>query len=224
MIEKTERFEMRLDPEMIGLIDHWRNNQKSTPTPSRAEAIRRLVEKGIRADFTKGETLITHMLCDLHKHLKIKGGVNPDLVESALVRGHYWALEWEYPGIFHDHSVDKETVSEVVDILDMWTFIERAYGKFSSKEKEEIKKGTDHFGNHVLFNGFDGNNESEHFSITLFLVNDIERFTNFKGRELNSHMEKVGIYKKMLRVFKPIRTTLVGRELSVPEMINILKR
>lgn len=42
MPPKTERFEMRLDPKLLERIDGWRREQSDIP--SRAEAIRRLVE------------------------------------------------------------------------------------------------------------------------------------------------------------------------------------
>jgi metal-responsive CopG/Arc/MetJ family transcriptional regulator len=45
MPPKTERFEMRLDLEMIERIDNWRRQQSDLPT--RAEAIRRLIETAL---------------------------------------------------------------------------------------------------------------------------------------------------------------------------------
>lgn len=45
MPPKTERFEMRLDPEMIERIDQWRREQPDLP--GRAEAIRRLVDAAL---------------------------------------------------------------------------------------------------------------------------------------------------------------------------------
>lgn len=45
MPPKTERFEMRLELEMIERIDNWRRQQSDLPT--RAEAIRRLIETSL---------------------------------------------------------------------------------------------------------------------------------------------------------------------------------
>ena len=45
MPPKTERFEMRLDLEMIERIDRWRREQPDLP--GRAEAMRRLVDKAL---------------------------------------------------------------------------------------------------------------------------------------------------------------------------------
>lgn len=46
--EKTKPFQMRVSPEWLAMIDAWRREQPDLP--SRAEAIRRLVEKGLRDD------------------------------------------------------------------------------------------------------------------------------------------------------------------------------
>jgi hypothetical protein len=43
--EQTERFQMRASPTFLRLIDEWRRKQPDLP--SRAEAIRRLVELGL---------------------------------------------------------------------------------------------------------------------------------------------------------------------------------
>ena len=45
MVEKTERFEMRLDASILGRIDEWRTEQRDVPT--RSEAVRRLVMAGL---------------------------------------------------------------------------------------------------------------------------------------------------------------------------------
>jgi hypothetical protein len=46
MEEKTERFEMRVRASFLKTIDDWRRRQPELP--SRAEAIRRLVEIGLK--------------------------------------------------------------------------------------------------------------------------------------------------------------------------------
>jgi uncharacterized protein len=47
MEEKNERFEMRVPASFLNTIDDWRRKQPELP--SRAEAIRRLVEIGLKA-------------------------------------------------------------------------------------------------------------------------------------------------------------------------------
>jgi len=43
--ETMQRFEMKATPTWFGLVDEWRRKQPDLPP--RAEAIRRLVEKGL---------------------------------------------------------------------------------------------------------------------------------------------------------------------------------
>ena len=47
MEEKTERFEMRVLASFLKTVDDWRRKQDDRP--SRAEAVRRLIELGLKA-------------------------------------------------------------------------------------------------------------------------------------------------------------------------------
>lgn len=227
MQPKTERFEMRLDQATLETVDAWRSQQGDFP--SRAEAMRRLIEIGLATSssspeitISDGEKLIIGMLSDVHKHLKVKGENDPDFVMEAIYGGHYWGLGWKYSGLFHGHKDSKQVVSEVVDVLDMWSFIESAYDKLPQKDKVRVEKGAEPFGKHVRFSGFDGNNETEYMGVARFLINDLERFSSFKGRDLNSHLPSIETYRRMLQVFEPMRRNLVGRELGATEIIELL--
>lgn len=229
MQAKTERFEMRLDQRTLERVDAWRSSQDDLP--SRAEAVRRLMETGLAhslsssdgVELSDGEKLNLLMLCELYKHLGIQGGVEPAFLESVIYGGHYWGLAWKYPGIFHNHVDKKNVVTEVVDALDMWWFVESAYNKFTQAEKDLIAKEAKPFGQHVIFDGYDGNGEAEYASIAHFFIDDLERFSGFKGRSLNSHLPSAARYKRMLRVFEPMRLTIVGGELTPTQVIQLLK-
>jgi len=224
----SERFEMRIDEDILSRVDRWR--AKQSDVPSRAEAMRRLVEVGLTrgasesVSLSDGEKLLLIMLADVYKHLKIKEReIDPEFISQVIWGGHYWAPKWEMQGLFHDHKDDPQDVSLVVDVLDMWDFIEGAYEKLSKNEKDQLEKEAEPFGKNVKFIGFDGNNETSHMSIARFLIEKMDRFSRFKGRELNSHMPSIGIYRRMLAVFEPIRSRLVGKELDVNQLIRILK-
>lgn len=227
MPPKTERFEMRFEQTTLDRVDAWR--AKQFDMPSRADAIRRLIEAGLESEkmppvkINHGERLVLMMLRDMSKTLKVKGEIDPDFVAEAIWGGHYWGLEWQYPGLFHGHEDSRVNVSEVVDILEMWSFLEEAYSKLSTAEKDRFQKEAGAVGKKVRFRGFDGNNESEQLRIARFLIEKMERFTSFKGRDLNSHWPATATYRRMLSIFAPIRTTLVGRTLGVGEIISILK-
>jgi uncharacterized protein YfbU (UPF0304 family) len=224
----TERFEMRVDSELLERLDVWRASEDDTP--SRAEAVRRLMEMGLGSeskyrptDLSDGEKLITMMLAGLIKATGAEVETNVDLVEKVIVGGHYWALDWEMPGIFHSHRDKRSRVSFVVDVLDMWDFLEEAYEKLSDEDKERLAVVAEPFGKYVKFAGFDGNNETEHMGIAMFLIRDLNRFTRFKDYNMNSHAPTVERYGKMYRAFEPIRKTLVfGKAMSVEQMATVL--
>lgn len=226
MQAKTERFELRLDQETLDRVDTWRARQDDVPT--RSEAARRLMDVGLslgsdsKVRLTHADRLVTRLLCEIHNHLKIKNGIDPSLVEEVIRGGHYWALKWEYQGIFHEHEDSEDVLREVVDVLDMWSFLETGYSKLSKKDKERVEKEAAPFGTSPRFRGFDANNETEHSGIARFLVDKLGRFSAFSGRELNSHCPSIDTYRRMLRVFEPMRKTLIGGELNASQIIEIL--
>jgi len=42
------------------------------------------------------EKLILVMLAEIHKHLGIEGGIDPDFVQEAIHSGNVWGLQWQY--------------------------------------------------------------------------------------------------------------------------------
>jgi len=232
MSPKDERFEMRLNRSLLDRVDSWRSKQNDLP--SRAESIRRLTEVGLAHTsdapmaMSPSEKLIVTLLCELHRGSKIKGELDPNFIETAICGGHHWGLKWKYEGILHNYNDDPKILEEVLDILDMWSFIESATKKLSPKNKDYIKTNTKYAEDTIKFRGFDGNNECEHLGIALFLINEMNRFTEFKDRggykgDLNSHCPSIDVYRRMLEVFLPIRKNLVGRDLNVKEIVEILK-
>ena len=171
---------------------------------------------------SNAEKLILIMLADLHEKLGIDD-VDTKLLKNAIYSDNTWALSWELTGIVGDSpEPTPPEVSLVVDILDMWSFVEEAYEQFDSAQKAELEAKADPFGKHVAFSGFDGNNETKFMSIADFLVDDMERFTRFAGRDLNSHCPVIDGYRRMLEKFLAIRPSLDGRGLSVAEAAEIL--
>lgn len=226
----TERFEMRIDSELLDRLDSWRNGEDDVP--SRAETVRRLIEAGLSPDnrgraprLSDGEKLIAMMLAELIKATGVEVDTNVSLVEKVILGGHYWALGWEMPGIFHDHIDERSRVSFVVNVLDMWDFLESAHEKLSDNDKERLAAEASPFGKVVQFYGFDGNYETEYMSIARFLIEDLNRFSRFRDREhgLNSHMPTLDRYGKMHRAFEPIRRTLhFGKAMSVEQIAAVL--
>jgi uncharacterized protein YfbU (UPF0304 family) len=163
------------------------------------------------------------MLCEIMKQLGAKREIDPDFVGAALLGGHYWGLKWKYDYIFHSHSDSEKTVREVVDIIDMWDFLEVGFKKLSPDDVARVKTEAALSSEKVSFPGFDGNYEGEHASAAAFLIEKLERFSRFKSRaHLNSHTMTLPGYRRMIAAFLPIRATLTGGELSASQIITVL--
>ena len=126
-------------------------------------------------------------------------------------------------GLFTDYEDDPHDVHLVYDVLDMWSFVESAYKQLTKKDKERLEKEAEPFGSHVEFRGFDGNNETSYMAITRFLIDQMGLWSQFKGRELNSHMPMVATYGRMLTMFAPMRLKLAGTNLDADQLIRLLQ-
>lgn len=230
MVPKTERFELRFDPAILERIDIWREDQDEHL--SRSEAVRELIDHGLRvrskAEFVPSnqEKLIIWLLTEVLKNTKgYEEQKTLHLIQQAIYGGHYWALQWELTGILHNHVDKREHVSLVVDILDMWWFIEAACAKFTEEDKDRMaSEAGGPWHRDPKFAGFDGNNEGEYMSIARFLVDELGRFQDLKGRDFNSHSPTVARYRAMAARFEQMRPSLgMGKGLSVDQVIELLK-
>lgn len=221
---KAGRFELRLDPQFLEEIDNWRSKQ--VDFPSRSEAIRRLVEIGLRQGrtFTAGERLAACLLAEIHQAMvEEKGGtINSKLIRSALGQGHDWALRWEMPDLVQRGEFEDRDVREVCDVLDMWSLIQESIDRLSEEDRQKLHKKEPVY-EKGIFLGYDGNGESRLLSIVRFLREEMGRFTWVRTvPDMNSHMPIRNRYRKMLEVFEPIRVTLVGRLMTVDELVRVL--
>lgn len=173
---------------------------------------------------TDGEKIIIAMLADIKAGLKIKGEIDDKRTLSSIYSGNLWSLNWDYSGLFDVQEVDDLTVKETADSMDMWGFIERSFAALNDADKDRVR-ATCH--NHdPVFAGFDGNNE-RHFSVARHFVEDMDgRFTDFAGRDLNSHHPVIDGYMRMYEVFEPIRDQLGdrrGANMTADELISVLE-
>ena len=220
-------FEIELDKQTLEQIDAWWAEQPGQPT--QAEAVQRLVEVGLavvgknEVRISDGEKLIMMMLRDLYKHQNVDGDIDTDFIQDALIGGHYWGLQWQYGGLLHDHADDPAIVSETIEILEMWYFIEGGYKELSEKDRDRIKKEA-HLASDISFHGFDGNNETKHFIVAKFLVNKLERFDIFndRRRDLNSHSPSIEIYRRMLSVYRDMRGAISFVNPTAEQIIHLM--
>ena len=169
-----------------------------------------------------GEKLILLLLCDICDHLKIKGESHTELIKEAIFSGNLWGLDWGLPGVFHDYETPTEVVKESVDVLSMWTRLEESFEHLSDQDKSWLEKQAEPFGKQVRFPGFDGNNESTYISAARFMIDHLDRFQRFKGREMNAHMPTIGFHRRMLAVFDPILKRVLNKDFSAAEISQVL--
>jgi uncharacterized protein YfbU (UPF0304 family) len=164
------------------------------------------------------------MMADLYKHLRVKDAdCTPEFIAEVIYGGHYWAPKWKLTGVFHDHVDDPDELDHIVDVLDMWEWLELSHERLSAAERKRVAGEAAPFGEDVHFYGFDGNEESSQLGIARFLIEKLDRFTRFKKRDLNAHHETCTRYRRMLKVFLPMRETLAGRRgLSVEQIVAVL--
>ena len=183
----------------------------------------RLATPKVEMNIKDTDKLILIMLSEIIEHLEIEGGIDPKFVQSAIYNGNLWGLKWQYPGIFDMEETPESVVREVGNYLDMWSILEEGYESLSDTDREKVATEAEPFGTDVQFRGFDGNNETTHMGAARFLIDDLDRFSRFADRDLNSHAPSIDGYQRMYLVFEPIRRTLTGRQLGADEIIQILQ-
>lgn len=146
--------------------------------------------------------LIAAMIAEMHQQADVDDGVNSKLVASALWNKQDWAILWEHDWLLEGEE-NPPAVSYVVDVLDMWRFIETVYEQLPQPEKDRLAAEVPYgAGNNPRFGGFDGNNEGRYMGITRMLVESMGRFDEFKGRDLNTHSPTDRRYGAMLRAWE----------------------
>ncbi|MFJ5448843.1 YfbU family protein [Pectobacterium carotovorum] len=167
------------------------------------------------------EKLILLMLCDLYEKNNVESDIDHNFVRDAIYDKQTWAIPWRLSGIPFEQQDTPPHVKTVFDILDMWRVIEYSYGELSNEGKDTLAENIKPFSAPV-FRGFDGNNETDLLVAAEFIINKLDRFEEFKGRDLNSHTHSVDGYLRMLGVFTPELRSNMGRPLSVEQLSSIL--
>lgn len=126
--------------------------------------------------------------------------------------GHYDSKDYDnfitilhegYEGLYDEvlynlnYSIPEEIVREVREILYIYDRAIISYEKLSEDEKQKMSK------HKITFDGFDGQNEAQHLAIYRFLVRDMKEWQYvLKSSDLDSHMPRLSIYRKQLKLFE----------------------
>lgn len=170
-----------------------------------------------------GEKLILLMLAEIYRKLEINGEFDPEFIESAILADQSWGIGWKHVGIPFADKNTPAVVSEVLDILDMWTCIEAAVSQLSGQELNSLEQTARSRGLSLKFKGFDGNNEGEYLAATRFLIEDLDRYTSIKDRNLNSHFQFLDQYSRMLSVFSGFKSSLISGGLTFDQLVSIFE-
>lgn len=143
-------------------------------------------------------------------------------VRKAIMGGHTWALGWKSPSIpQEDYSL--EVAEETESILNMWSVLESHVENLTPEDRDKAKEAAYPFD--LKFKGFDGNND-DHFSVASFLIQDMDRFDNFKDRYLNSHSSgNLTHYRRMMPVYMEMQSKMgwSGRDWSAEQIGEVIK-
>ena len=170
-------------------------------------------------ELSEGEKLIVVMLCDIYKALNLKGAIDPDALSSSIRSGK--ELDLAVSGDSHNGHGKANVAVEVGEILDMWSAIEKGYKHLSVEEKREVEAGAGPLGRGVRFSGFDDDAEGEYRETAHTLIETMDRFERFQGRNLSAHMPALEGYRRMLRLFGPMRSMAGDRRFGAQQIIAL---
>ncbi len=106
----------------------------------------------------------------------------------------------------------------------MWHAIETAYDELPDEPKKVVLAESRSSGEPTLSStGWDGNTEGEYIAAAEFWINKLNRFREFKRRDLDRHGPAVDVYRRMLPVFDAALRQNHYQPLSAQELVAILK-
>ena len=171
-------------------------------------------------EMTKAERLIVLMLCDLYKSPEEDKIFNPKLIEYAVAQGQLWALSWKYGDLLSADPPTKEQVDLVADVMTMWQVIEAFMPRFTPEERDEIVTATDRSLDRIKFQGF---YEAPYRSIFSFMLEELELWPEFAGREYSKMLPVLEADLRMLAKYKEIRDAdRFDLKLTPAQIIEIL--
>lgn len=140
-----------------------------------------------------GEKLIAFMLADIMSAQGIHENIDPELVKTAIAGDDLWALKWKYGSLFHSEGPNDQIVQETADIMTMCRVMENSIEQLNDSDGLPDNAMP-------VFVGFDGN-EEPHYGVATMLVENLDRFTEWADRDLNSHHITLDRYRAMKRVY-----------------------
>ncbi|WP_414553711.1 YfbU family protein [Stenotrophomonas forensis] len=174
--------------------------------------------------FTDEQRLIVMMLADIQKALNVRGDLDADFISKAAAWKNEFSIGWHHGSYFDDTDTPPD-FRFVLDVLDMFSFLEPANDSLTPSERQDLDSRVGWNTAGPLFTGFDGNNESELRSYVVVAIDDLGFYPELKRGKFdsfNSHSQREDRYRAMLNVFKPIRAQLLDRKLTIDELAAVI--
>lgn len=166
------------------------------------------------------ERLALYMLADIYERVGCDE-LDPKFIRDAVSGGHFWAIRRKYGGLFDTDERTEDLAMEVGDMLSMWSHIEDVVDELGDEDRARLKEASP-FGI-PSFKGFDGNNESDHISAARMMIDRLDMFARFEGRELNAHMGTVDSNRRMLGAYKDLLRRNDYRPLTLDDIVEIMR-
>lgn len=144
------------------------------------------------------ERLIIELLCAISN--KEPSGYDTSFIRKAVSTRQEWAIPIRYESL-DDGSPRPLFVTEVFAILDTYRWISdtiKSVGIEASDLKSSINGPRPA---PLAFDGFDGNNESDHLSAAQMLVDDLDRYEEQKGKVNDTHSHRRDAYIKVANAY-----------------------
>ncbi|MFG1306744.1 YfbU family protein [Xanthobacter autotrophicus] len=169
--------------------------------------------------FSPAERLIVVMLAEILEKVGGHSEIDPSFVKLAAQTNNEWAITWDN-GWLSENSCDPSIVKETTDILNAWRRIEQSVNDLSKAERDDLIANVGHE-SWIKFDGFDGNND-DHYGVATFLVKEMNRYSEFEKRSLNSHSStSIDRHRETLRRLRGIGH---HEPLSADDLKQIFKR
>lgn len=140
---------------------------------------------------TWAERLILYNQYEILKRLDPEDAEHYDQSQEIVARG-YEIFYSDLNGAVFAETLRPEVAREVMEILDMFRAITFSCKRLRYKPKNSSAE----------FEGFDGNEESEHFGFAKFLREKQGKWGELSSRPENSHRNVLGKYRRMVNAWR----------------------
>lgn len=175
---------------------------------------------GVGMKFSDEQRLIVYMLCGIQRALKVENELNPDFVEKVTATGEEWAIGEKYPWLLRSEELSEpDYVSETRSILQTFRTIRQSINNLDPADAARVASGA--AASILEFDGFDGNNESEHLAAAGLITRDAGRWPELADLVVNSHSSTLDRYRVLVEGVAAFQARNPGGLLSSEQLLEL---